>query len=54
MEIKGISVKSPADFIKEKFPDSYNEWLEKLPDFAFQNDTLRLCCIFTTANCLYH
>lgn len=31
MEIKGSSLKSTNDFVKENFPDRYSEWLENLP-----------------------
>ncbi len=31
MEIKGTAVKPTIEFIKDKFPDRYYEWLEKLP-----------------------
>lgn len=31
MEIKGVAVKSIPEFVKSKFPDRYDEWLESLP-----------------------
>ena len=32
MKIKGTAVKSTQEFVKIKFPDRYNEWLESLPE----------------------
>ena len=32
MEIKGSAVKSIVDYIKNEFPDRYNEWLNALPE----------------------
>lgn len=31
MEIKGTAVKSIQEFVKKKYPDKYNNWLESLP-----------------------
>ncbi len=32
MEIKGTAVKTTPDFVKEKFPNRYSEWLQSLPE----------------------
>ncbi len=32
MEIKGTAVKTTLAFVKEKFPNRYNEWFDKLPE----------------------
>lgn len=32
MEIKGTAVKSTPDYIKEKFPTRYLEWLQSMPE----------------------
>jgi hypothetical protein len=32
MEIKGTAVKTTPDFIKEKFPNRYMEWLQSMPE----------------------
>lgn len=32
MEIKGTAVRTTPDFVREKFPTRYNEWLNSLPD----------------------
>lgn len=31
MLIKGVGVKNLQDYIKENFPEKYNEWVDKLP-----------------------
>ncbi len=31
MQVKGSSIKSTRDFVKAKFPNRYNEWLQSLP-----------------------
>jgi hypothetical protein len=32
MKIKGSSVQQTLDFVKEKFPNRYSEWMNKLPE----------------------
>lgn len=34
MEIKGTAVKTTPDYIKEKFPDRYLEWLQSMPEVS--------------------
>jgi hypothetical protein len=34
MEIKGSAVKSIPEFVKNNYPDKYNQWLDSLPDGA--------------------
>jgi hypothetical protein len=36
MEIKGTAVASIRDFVKSKFPDKYEHWLQALPDGSKQ------------------
>jgi len=31
MQVKGTSITSTRDFVKEKFPNQYNEWIKSLP-----------------------
>lgn len=37
MEVKGIAIKTTRDFIKAKFPNDYNKWLNELPDTVKEN-----------------
>ncbi|MDY0254219.1 MAG: hypothetical protein RBR30_07375 [Tenuifilaceae bacterium] len=32
MEIKGTAVKATPDFVKERFPGRYMEWLQAMPN----------------------
>lgn len=32
MQVKGTTVKSTIEFVKNKFPESYDEWFNKLPE----------------------
>lgn len=32
MEIKGTAVKNTQEFVKTKYPDRYDEWLQSLPE----------------------
>lgn len=32
MEIKGTAVKTTPDYVKEKFPNRYSEWMNSLPE----------------------
>ena len=32
MEIKGVSIKSTSEFVKEKFPNKYDIWINTLPE----------------------
>jgi hypothetical protein len=34
MEIKGTAVKTTPDFVKEKFPDRYIEWMLSMPEHS--------------------
>lgn len=36
MEVKGIAVKSIAEFVKKEFPEKYTEWWKALPEDARQ------------------
>ena len=32
MQVKGTAIKTTRDFVKTRFPDGYNRWLEALPE----------------------
>ncbi len=32
MEVKGTAIKATRDFVKEKFPKRFNEWIQSLPN----------------------
>ena len=31
MKVKGTAIKTTRDFVKTKFPDQYNQWIQSLP-----------------------
>jgi hypothetical protein len=32
MQVKGTAIKTTRDFVKTKFPDSYDKWIQSLPE----------------------
>lgn len=32
MRVKGVSIKSAQEFVRERFPERYEEWLDSLPE----------------------